>query len=121
MATTKKTNAKGTTKAAKSTKRVAKKAVDKAVAEAIKDAPKNKALDKAVEVKLTKKRAEATTLDGILHASTVGSPCYLVWDLADKMKDARRKDVIAAAVKKGVAFYTARTQYQKWYEASHAK
>jgi len=34
--------------------------------------------------------------------------------LADSMPGARRKDVIAAAEAKGVAFYTARTQYQLW-------
>lgn len=50
----------------------------------------------------------------IENRSTVESPCRLVWDLADKMVGAARKDVIAAAQEKGVAFYTARTQYQLW-------
>lgn len=50
----------------------------------------------------------------IENKSTVTKPCRLVWDLADAMAGARRKDVIAAAVEKGVAYYTARTQYQLW-------
>ena len=50
----------------------------------------------------------------IENNSTVTIPCQLVWDLADAMAGARRKDVIAAAVEKGVAYYTARTQYQLW-------
>jgi hypothetical protein len=29
----------------------------------------------------------------------------------------RRKDAVAGAVATGVAFYTARTQYQKWFAA----
>lgn len=57
---------------------------------------------------------------GILRKSTIESPCFIVWDMADKMKGARRKDVIAACVEKGVAFYTARTQYQLWLTASKA-
>ncbi len=59
------------------------------------------------------KRVKAETKP-IVNRSTVESPCRLVWDLADKMAGAARKDVIAAAQEKGVAFYTARTQYQLW-------
>lgn len=54
---------------------------------------------------------------GILRKSEIESPCFVVWDTADKMIGARRKDVIAACVAKGVAFYTARTQYQLWLTA----
>lgn len=54
----------------------------------------------------------------IRNKSEVESPCWLVWDTADKMKGSRRKDVIAACVEKGVAFYTARTQYQLWLTAN---
>lgn len=50
----------------------------------------------------------------IENRSTAEKPCRLVWDLADSMIGARRKDVIAAAEAKGVAYYTARTQYQLW-------
>ena len=59
---------------------------------------------------------------GILRKSTIESPCFIVWDTADKMskQGARRKDVIAACVEKGVAFYTARTQYQLWLSSKNA-
>lgn len=67
-----------------------------------------------------KKEAPVAYVDGPITAhkggskSTVERPCHLVWELAESMPGARRKDVIAAAVEKGVAFYTARTQYQQW-------
>lgn len=50
----------------------------------------------------------------IVRESTVERPCKLVWHIADEMVGARRKDVLAACVARGVAFYTARTQYQLW-------
>ena len=54
--------------------------------------------------------------------STVESPVARVWDIADRMKaenpEVRRKDVIAACQAEGVAFYTARTQYQSWFTAT---
>ncbi len=55
--------------------------------------------------------------------STVDAPCALVWDLAQEIVvkgKGARKDVIAAAVDKGVNKFTARTQYQRWHEAYHA-
>lgn len=48
------------------------------------------------------------------NASTVDSPVKRVWAIADSMPEAKRKDVIAACVAEGIAFFTARTQYQKW-------
>jgi len=72
------------------------------------------------ETKATKVRAavaKAVSGDELLRASVVESPCWLVWDTADNMPGARRKDVIAACVAKGVAYYTARTQYQLWLTA----
>lgn len=58
--------------------------------------------------------------------SQIQAPVSAVWELADEMvagaadgKKARRKDVVAAAVAQGIAFYTARTQYQAWFQASH--
>lgn len=51
-------------------------------------------------------------------ASTAKRPCLLVWEIAESMPGAKRKDVIAACVAKGVAFYTARTQYQHWSVAT---
>lgn len=55
--------------------------------------------------------------------SSVKAPCLLVWDIADEIVKAgkgARKDVIAAAVEKGVNVHTARTQYQRWFEAQNA-
>jgi hypothetical protein len=66
--------------------------------------------DTSIEPK-TKTKTEPKTIE---NHSTVEKPCRLVWDLADAMVGARRKDVIAAAESKGVAYYTARTQYQLW-------
>lgn len=40
-----------------------------------------------------------------------------VWAIADSMPGATRKDVVEACRKAGIAFGTARTQYQKWYTA----
>lgn len=55
----------------------------------------------------------------ILRKSSASGPCALVWDIAEKMlkEGAKRKEVIAACVEEGVAYYTARTQYQKYTEA----
>ena len=54
----------------------------------------------------------------VTNESTVARPCKLVWHIADEMKAANpeveRKEVLAECVKRGVAFYTARTQYQQW-------
>lgn len=55
-----------------------------------------------------------------LKTSKVKNPVQVVWQLASDMKDAKRKDVIDAAMKQGVAFYTARTQYQLWSAAGKA-
>lgn len=49
-----------------------------------------------------------------LNKSTADRPCTLVWNIADAMPGAKRKEVIEACVKAGVAYYTARTQYQQW-------
>ena len=61
--------------------------------------------------KAPKVKAEVKPIE---NRSTVEKPCKLVWQLADDMPGAHRKDVIAAAEAKGVAYYTARTQYQLW-------
>ena len=57
----------------------------------------------------------------IVNKSTVEGPCALVWNLAEEMvaQGARRKDVIAEAQNRGVAYYTARTQYQAWKAAKN--
>lgn len=65
------------------------------------------------------KAAKSQPTKSIPHTneSTVDKPCKLVWQIASEMKGARRKDIIAACVAKGVAFYTARTQYQLYLAA----
>lgn len=57
----------------------------------------------------------------LTQESTIEHPCKRVWYIADEMKDAaggldkiRRKDVLARCVAEGIAYYTARTQYQLW-------
>lgn len=52
------------------------------------------------------------------NKSSVANPVQQVWAVADAMPEAKRKDIIAACVEQGVAFFTARTQYQKWKVAS---
>lgn len=49
--------------------------------------------------------------------STIDGPCFTVWATADNMPEAKRGEVIRACQELGVAFYTARTQYQKWSKA----
>lgn len=50
--------------------------------------------------------------------STAIRPTKLVWEIADTMPKASRKEVMAACVAAGVAYGTARTQYQAWFKAS---
>ena len=52
-----------------------------------------------------------------LRVSEIPTPCSVVWDIASSMEGAKRKDVIAECTKQGIAFYTARTQYQLWKQA----
>lgn len=49
--------------------------------------------------------------------SSVESPSEIVFGLADAMKDAKRKDVVDAAIAKGVTPNTARAAYQHWRKA----
>ena len=50
----------------------------------------------------------------ITHESTIDRPCKKVWEIADGMKGQKRGLVLAACVDAGIAYYTARTQYQQW-------
>lgn len=74
-------------------------------------------LEVALAVADQEKKVPAVKAD-VVHESTAERPCKLVWHIADEMVAAnpavRRKDVLAACVARGVAFYTARTQYQQW-------
>lgn len=51
-----------------------------------------------------------------VNKSTVEGAVALCHDLFSKNPELRRKDAIQLAVDAGVAFYTARTQYQKWFK-----
>lgn len=57
----------------------------------------------------------------ITEKSTCDSPTKKVWEVADSMPGESRKMVIAACVEVGVAYSTARTQYQHWFRAQKAK
>ncbi len=74
------------------------------------ETPADPIVEDKVETKV-KTKVEPKIIE---NRSTAEKPCRLVWDLADSMIGARRKDIIAAAEAKGVAYYTARTQYQLW-------
>lgn len=58
------------------------------------------------------------TLQANRGSSTVDGPVARVWEIAENNRNARRKDVVQMAVNAGVAYYTARTQYQAWYTAT---
>lgn len=49
--------------------------------------------------------------------STVEGAVNVSHDIFNANPDLRRKDAIQKAVDAGVTFYTARTQYQKWFKA----
>ena len=54
----------------------------------------------------------------ICHESSIENPCKTVWLIADEMKaskpNAKRREILAECVARGIAYYTARTQYQQW-------
>lgn len=95
--------------ASKNTKPAAKKAATKKATKA----PAKKATAKAPKAGAT--YAELKAADK--GESRIENPVFEMWTLCDKMQNSRRKDVIAAAVAKGIAFGTARTQYQHWLTA----
>lgn len=65
--------------------------------------------------------AEEAHVVKVRNASTVESPTRRVWAIADELHaanpDVRRKDIMAACEAAGIAFFTARTQIQKWMKA----
>ena len=48
--------------------------------------------------------------------SVIDNPVKMVWEIADRMWGERRKDIIAECVRLGIAYNTARTQYQAFYK-----
>lgn len=85
-----------------------------------------KQADKELEAQLNEEAAQAVEAGtpkvkaDVKHKSDIELPTKAVWHIADEMKAAdpevRRKDVIAECVRRGIAFYTARTQYQQWLQ-----
>lgn len=65
--------------------------------------------------------AEAPKKSGYIHEiSSLEKPTKKVWHIADSMPGAARKDVIEACRRAGIAYGTARTQYQEWKRANAA-
>lgn len=50
--------------------------------------------------------------------SEVKNPVKLVWDLCFSQPKAKRRDIVNAAIEKGVSMNTAKTQYQYWRKAA---
>lgn len=55
------------------------------------------------------------------NRSTIDGAVAKSHEIYNANPDARRKDAIQLAVDAGIAFYTARTQYQKWFKANKSK
>jgi len=86
----------------------------------------------AIAAKLDLNKCELTEVDGMfayvpmqqasdikqglpfVRNSTIVRPCKQVWHIADGMPGSSRKQVMEACINSGIAFYTARTQYQLW-------
>lgn len=74
---------------------------------------------------ISTKAAKTTgTRAPVVNKSSCESPVKTVWRIADEMLKAnpaaKRKDIIAACEAAGVAYYTARTQYQHYHNAVKA-
>ena len=55
-----------------------------------------------------------------ITAPTKDGPVAKVWEIADRMKGAERKDVLAACAKVGINPATAATQFYRWKKAKKA-
>lgn len=90
----------------------------------VKPAPAKKTA--AVKPEPVVKKTEEKEVAPIVRKSSLKNPVQESWEIFDKLRAAadkageklRRKDAIAVAVKSGIAFYTARTQYQSWKTAN---
>ena len=106
-------------------KSAAKKAPSKSKKPPAEKAPAKKAAAKKAPVADAPKPTRRAKAEGTyaelaknrFTESKVEHPVRAMWDLCDAMVENRRKDVIAAAVAKGISYYTARTQYQLWLTA----
>ena len=54
--------------------------------------------------------------ESLPRESVISNPVKMVWEIADRMWGQRRKDIIAECVRLGIAYNTARTQYQAFYK-----
>ena len=54
--------------------------------------------------------------ESLPRESVIGNPVKMVWEIADRMWGQRRKDIIEECVRQGIAYNTARTQYQAFYK-----
>lgn len=83
----------------------------------------NVPVDDSEEVAAMEKRAEAETAAAtkgstyIHEVSSFKGATKKVWAIADAMIEATRKEVIEECRRQGVAYGTARTQYQAWFAA----
>ena len=74
-----------------------------------------------VDLRKGAKAPKASTTRGpITHKSEIENPCKTVWGIATDMKAAnpsvKRTAVLATCVARGIAYYTARTQYQAFLQ-----
>lgn len=69
--------------------------------------------------------AKGTKTETKPSKSTVEKPTKAVWAIADEMKKANpkatRKEIVEECVRRGIAFYTARTQYQRWAKSKSTR
>lgn len=70
------------------------------------------------EISVEVKKATTTKAGAKKEHSTAERPCKKVWFIADDMitanPEVKRKEILEACAKAGIAFYTARTQYHQW-------
>lgn len=96
------------------------------------DAASDEAAEQAAEVAATKKGRKGKKVEAVavevtspktpsykqmtrLAKSEVEKPLSVIHSFLDENPTLTRKQAVAALVAKGINFYTARTQYQKWY------
>ena len=78
-----------------------------------------------VEVEIEVEEKKEAVKNEHKEKSEVKKPCSLVWEIAEESREyaiatetkLSRKDVIEKCVKAGVAYNTARTQYQLWHQS----
>ncbi len=92
-----------------------RKRSDNNAAKAAKAATKSaKRTSKPAKATKSSKTTAKPGVHNLLRESAVEKPTKLVWHIADGMPKAKRAEVLKACADAGIAFYTARTQYQLW-------